>query len=502
MHKNFIKSIITKIKTKENGGKFETIIFKLINASKKERNVSSMELIGTNAQEKNKKTKKIMIGIIITIVLLLIASFIILGVIYYLKQGQFKLYIDGKVSKTSDDLFIFEGDTVYVSIRDIANMVGYQYYNGGYKQYTEDETKCYVESENEVCTLEMDSTIIYKTPPENLDYEYYTLTTPVKRINGKLYITAEGISVACNLKFYYDANKNQVTIYTLPYYTNYYVTNYKTSAISENFKNQKALLYNLLVVQNIDNTQSASRNIRYGVYKIGENGITEVVGTKYTDIEFIESTQEFIVKTTENQVGIITADGKTKVQPQYDSLKQIDKDLNLYLATSNNKKGVIEKNGKILIYLEYDEIGLDTSKFQDDDIKNPYILYNNAIPVKQNGKWGMYDIRGNLILPIEYDGFGCITNDKTKSSILLIPDVKAIVVSKLYDIEKQGKQNYYGVVDFQGKVLMLTGLQSVYSVTNNGIKEYTMIYNDVSYDAIESILNNALTIRNTVTNEE
>ena len=49
---------------------------------------------------------------------------------------------------------------------------------------------------------------------------------------------------------------------------------------------------------------------------------------------------------------------------------------------------------------------------------------------------------------------------------------------------------------------MLTGLQSVYSVTNNGIKEYTMIYNDVSYDAIESILNNALTIRNTVTNEE
>ena len=460
-----------------------------------------MELIGTNQQEKNKKTKKIMIAITIVIVLLLITSFVLLGFIYYLKKGQFKFYIDGKVVQASDDLFVFEGDTVYVSIRDIAPMIGYQYYNGGYKQYTEDDTKCYVESENEVCTLEMDSNTIYKTPPENLDYEYYTLTASVKRINEKLYVTSEGISLACNLKFYYDAKENQVTIYTLPYYTNYYVTNYKASAIANSFKNQKALLYDLLVVQNIDNTQSSSRNARYGIYKIGENGITEIVGTKYTDIEFIESTQEFIVKTTENQVGIITADGKTKVQPQYDSLKQIDKDLNLYLATSNNKKGIIEKNGKILIYLEYDEIGLDTSKFQDDDIKNPYILYNNAIPVKQNGKWGMYDIKGNLILPIEYDGFGCVANDRTKSSTLLIPDVKAIVVAKIYEIEKQGKITYYGIFDSQGKQLMATGLQSVYSTTNNGMKEYTMVYQDESYDAIESILNNKLMTRNTVQTE-
>ena len=113
----------------------------------------------------------------------------------------------------------------------------------------------------------------------------------------------------------------------------------------------------------------------------------------------------------------------------------------------------------------------------------------------------MYDIKGNLILPIEYDGFGCIANDRTKSSTLLIPDVKAIVVSKIYDIEKQGKQTYYGIVDSQGKVLMLTGLQSVYSVTNNGIKEYTMIYNDGNYDVIESILKNELVNKNTMQTE-
>ncbi len=461
-----------------------------------------MEIIGTNQQEKNKKTKRIMIGITIVIVFLLIISIVLLGMIYYLRQSEFKFYVDGKTAKYTDDLFVFEGDTVYVSIKDIAPIVGYQYYNGGYKQYTEDNTKCYVESQEEVCTLEMDSTTIYKTPPEQIDYEYYTLENPVKFMNGKLYITSEGLSIACNLKFYYESNKNQVTIYTLPYYANYYMTNYKEAAITENFKNQKALLYDLLVIQNTDNTeQSYSKNIRYGIYHIEENGMKEIVGTKYTDIEFIESTQEFIVKTTENQVGIITATGATKVQPQYDSLKQIDKDLNLYLATSNNKKGVIEKNGKILIYLEYDEIGIDTTKFQDDDIKNPYILYNNAIPVKQNDKWGMYDIKGNLILPIEYDGFGCIANDRTKSSTLLIPEVNAIVISKIYDIAKQGKVTYYGIVDLHGKQLMGAGLQSVYSVTNNGIQEYTMVYNNTSYDAIESILKNDLITRNTVQTE-
>ena len=51
----------------------------------------------------------------------------------------------------------------------------------------------------------------------------------------------------------------------------------------------------------------------------------EIIGKKYTKIEFVESTKEFIVTTEENKVGIITADGRTKVNPQYDALKQIDK---------------------------------------------------------------------------------------------------------------------------------------------------------------------------------
>ena len=446
-----------------------------------------MEIIGTNQQEKDKKTKKIMIGITIAIIMLFIISIILFVTIYYLNDQLFKFNVDGvKTKVTSSDLFVYEKDKVYVSISDIAPIIGYNFYNGGYKQYSEDATKCYLENANEVCTFEKDSDTIYKTPPEQIDYEYFTIEDPVKRINNKLYITSEGLSLACNLKFFYEPEENTITIYTLPFYANYYTQNDTKSAVYSNFKNQKALLYGLMVVQNIDNTENSynSQNIRYGIKTLEGK---EVVGNKYTAIEFIESTQEFIVKTTENKVGIITADGDTKVNPQYDSLKQIDKDLNLYLASNNGKKGVIEKNGKILIYLEYDEIGINSKPFQSNNIKNSYLLFNNTIPVKQNGKWGMYDIKGNLILPIEYDSIGCIANNNTSNNVLIIPDIKGIVVAKEYELENHRKVTLYGVVNYLGKVLVEPAVESVYSIVTNGREEYSMKYNETTYNVIEYV---------------
>ena len=445
-----------------------------------------MNIIETNQEQKDNKTKKIMIGLTITLVLLLIVSIALYITIYYLEGKQFKFELDGKTTTVASDLFVFEGDKIYVSLKDIAPIINYKYYNGGYKQYSEDITSCYLEGTYEVCTFEENSNKIYKTPIDEIDYEFFTIDEKVKMKNDKLYISSEGLSIACNLQFSYQANDNKVTIYTLPYLSNYYTTAYKYTAISNSFKNQKALLYNLLVVQNIDNTTTGydTKNIRYGIYTLSGE---EVVGEKYTKIEFIESTKEFIVTTEENQVGIITATGETKVRPQYDALKQIDKDLNLYLATSNNKKGVIEKNGKTLIYLEYDEIGIDTTQFQNNNIKNSYILFNKAIPVKQNGKWGLFDVKGNVILPLEYDGIGCISSDKRFNNLVVIPDIEGIVVAKNYELENSRKVTWYGIVNSSGETLVQAALDTVYSVTNNGREEYTMIHNNTYYDVIDYV---------------
>lgn len=442
-----------------------------------------MEIIGTNQEEKDRKTKKLMIGITVAIVMLFVISIILFITIYYLNDQLFKFNVDGtKTSMTSNDLFVYEENEVYVSLKDIASIIGYKYYQGGYKEYSEDADKCYLEGQNEICTFEEDSDTIYKTPTTEIDYEYFTLDVPVKKINNKLYITSEGLSLACNLKFYYEPEENAITIYTLPYYAKYFTQNNVYSAVSTDFKNQKALLYGLLVTQDVENTSDNQRNAHYGISTINNE---EIVGTKYTDIEFIESTQEFIVKTTENKVGIITADGDTKVSPQYDSLKQIDKDLNLYLATNDGKKGVIEKNGKILIYLEYDEIGIKSEQFQSNNIKNSYLLYNNVIPVKQNQKWGLYDKKGNVILPIEYSGIGCISNKNNSNNILIIPEIKGIVISKIKELENRRTITEYGIVNWLGKELVPTALETVYSTITNGREEYTMIHNGTSYNVIE-----------------
>lgn len=445
-----------------------------------------MEIIGTNVQEKDMKSKKIMKIITIIIILLLITSIALLGAIYYLKEQEFKFELDGKVtSQYEADLFVYENDKLYISLKDVAGLINYKYYNGGYKQYSEDLTSGYLEGIYEVCTFEKDSNLIYKTPVDEIDYQSFTLEEPIKMMsNNKLYISAEGLSNACNLQISY--SKNKVTIYTLPYLTNYYTLQSKYSAIGESFNNQKAVLYNLLVVQNVENTTTDynKNDIRYGIYTLDGK---EIVGMKYTNIEFIESTREFIVTTEENKVGIITSNGETKVRPQYDALKQIDKDLNLYLATSNNKKGIIEKNGKILIYLEYDEIGIDTTKFTNNNIKNGYILFDNAIPVKQNGKWGLYDIRGNVILPIEYEEIGCIANNKNLNNVVVIPEVKGIVISKEYILQENKKVILYGIVNSEGRELVAAGLETVYSVTSNGRDEFTMVYNGEIINVIDYI---------------
>ena len=462
-------------------------------AKDKKNREDAMEIIGSNLSEKEQKNKRMMKWIIIMIIILLLISIALGIVIFYLRGQAFKFTIDGTSVNTSQmpsDLFIFEGEEVYVSIRDIASYVGYRSYNGGYRQYTEKTNQCYVQNANEVCTFEQDSTTIYKNAPDEMDYEAFELALPVVNRNNKLYTTIEGISLACNLSMAYDAEDNRMTIYTLPYLVNYYTTNMTHTVALDDFQNQKALRYGLVVVQDAIEgaTSSSNTTINYGIYSTTGQ---EIVGMRYTGIEFVEGNQEFIVTTREGKVGIVTADGSTKVNPQYDSLKQIDRDLNMYLAEVNGKYGVIERNGKILIYPEYDQIGINAEDFPSNEIKNQYILYENAIPVQRDGRWGLYDVRGNLILPIEYAGFGCIannsTNTQTINNLLLIPEIKAIVVSRTYTIENNRNVTYYGLVNYLGKELIVPALTTIYSVTENNRDTYSMLHNGNTRDVLEYI---------------
>lgn len=423
----------------------------------------------------NTNDKKLMITISVLLIILL---FIALGIIFaikYLNKQELKLYIDGKKNSFSSSTFIVENEDVYVSIDDIAQKVGYAPNNGEYKRkFEEDTTKRYLDNKYETASYILDSKVMYKKLTENSseayksDYEYYDLNKPVREINGKLYVELKDLEQGCNLATSYDSENHKITIYTLPYLVQTYtgqVADAVTTDEKLSFENQKAILYNMIVVKDDSD--------KYGVNDL--SGKT-IIGKKYKEIIFIEGTQEFVVVTDENKVGIINKKAETQIEPEYSSIRLIDDKEGIYVVSKNNKYGIVDNKGSVQVFLEYDSIGIPNAEvFQADDIENKYILYGKYIPVQKDKKWGLLDLHGNTKVKIEYDSLGCeitTSKDAAVNSLLLIPEYEAIVVCK----DKQ-----YGVfgIDYYektAKLLIETAVTDIYSVKTGGKKEYYLTY--------------------------
>lgn len=375
-------------------------------------------------------------------------------------------------------VIIIDKDTkkVYIDIKGIAQYLNYSSHNGEYKVDSEDTNKCWVECNNETASFFLNSNKISKVVPNtNNDYEDYLIAEPIINKDGKLYSTIEGIQIGFNVMFSYNEKTNTIQIYTLPYLVDSYATSLKKygyEGASQNFKNQKAILYNLFIVKKENNL--------YGV--VNASG-EEIISPRYKSIEFNETGKEFYVKNNLNKVGILTQNGTTKINLIYDDISMIDKQTGLYIVKSGNKYGVLDNSGNIVIHLEYEKIGIDTAKFPSENISNKYLLYGNVIPVSQNNKWGLFSTNGKEILPVEFDEIGCSQNNtgSNTKSLLLIPTYKSIVMGKIRDNNVKN----YGIYNNEGKELVACALTKVYSITKGGIETYHMEYqgNDMDVEA-------------------
>ena len=416
------------------------------------------------AIKKKKRARIIMITISVMIVILLVVSVFLLYMINEVQRSTLKLNVDNKSTSFAEDLFVFEDDKLYVAIKDFGQLMGYTPYNGDYKnsKYSETTTECYISTPNEIASYSLNSNTMYKKTSINDDYEYFDLEEPVKLINDKLYVIADGIEIGTNCIIQYNAPNNQISVISLDYLVSYYANRFKNAVVIDeeaNFNNKKALRYDLVVFQNTDGL--------YGVYNADG---TEIIGPKYTNIIFKEDSQEFTVTTEENRMGILSADGTTKIEPNYNEIKQISKELNYYLVSNNEKYGVINHNGNIVIHLEFDRIGIDESRFNSNGLDSAYILFDKCIPVFQNNKWGIYDINGNVVLPIEYDAMGCLVgtqSDISGNNVIVIPQYEAIVV---------GQGEKYAIFSSEGEQYVPMILETVYSQTINGEEKYFMSF--------------------------
>ena len=313
-----------------------------------------MNIIDENFVEKEKKANTKMPKIIITIIVILFISIIgIVAALGYIENSKLKVAVNDVADAKLNDMLVFEGDTVYISIRDIASYVGYQSYSGDYSERSEAKNKCYIQSENEIANFVLNSTKIYKleTQQKDSEYTYFYSKKPVKAINGKLYVSSDGFEQAFNASFNYDKDNNRIYIYTMDYLLNNYqqmVLDKNYAETSTEFHNQKSIFEGRLIVQ--------KDKKEIGVIDLQGNTIIE---PKYEEIKYIPETGDFFV-TSDNKIGILSKDGVTKVQILYDSLSLMDMDAGIYLAERDGKFGIIDIKGNIKLYIEN---GLDNEHF-------------------------------------------------------------------------------------------------------------------------------------------
>ena len=461
--------------------------------------------------QKEKMNPKMLI-LLGTILILIIAIIVILYILQEIKplDTSLKVYVNNqKLKSFSENIFKIEDNEIYVNVRQFADLVGYESHSGEYKIDAEDSNKVFVQNKYETASMFLNSTTISKVYTNSSEeYKNYTMSKPAKKIDGDIYVISDGIKIACNVSLGYDAEKNTISIGTLEYnyeiYNNWAQKN-GYQQVSNDFENAKAILYDRVVVKNSEG--------RYGVINSKNE---EVIGTRYSNIAFDEYTQEFTITNNYGKVGIDYINGETKINVNYDEIKSIQKENELYLVKSNNKYGIIDSKSRIVIHQEYDDIGIDISPYitstttrinttptpttQTQDEVTPtavnfiinapknntnikqYILFDTVIPVKQDGKYGFFDIKGNQIVDLKYTGVGCYaktavkTNNreeeeeafkKTTSNLLEIDDYELIVVEN---------NERYGLINTQGKEIIKTMAVDMYSTVSAGIKSYYMVY--------------------------
>lgn len=446
-----------------------------------------MELIDEEelkkAKKKTHKTKNVLF--ISIIILLLLTAILISTIIYFTYDPNRKtLTVDGvQNAELLGMLDIVESETegteIYVPIRRASEQFGFKSYEGGYLDTSNDSNQCYVETTNkEIIMYKLDSNTIIKINEKN-EYEYYDAQSKVFKNNGELFVNIEDLTNVYNLIYEYNEKERTISIYTLDYLIATYKTlvtaKYGYTEIDIGDTNQKTILEDLMIVKDDEGKE--------GIIKISTG--EKITDNKYDYMQYLEEISAFIVKIN-NKLGLITSDGKTKINCKYEELTLIEPTEKIFVAQYGDLYGTVNIDGNEVIKIVYDNIGIDISAFKENNVKSGYVLLNKLIPVQKEGMWAFFDLKGNQITDFEYDDIGCaIGNSKNAYSLLQIEEYDVIIV-------KQNEK--YNFMDISGNDEILPFVfDSIYIKDIGGEKSYKMIYNDKEYDVVKYLENRGVT---------
>lgn len=225
-----------------------------------------------------------------------------------------------------------------------------------------------------------------------------------------------------------------------------------------------------------DGILKVKQDENYGLIDINGN---EVVNIEYnsitTDGYYNQNTKYELagyivnIKTDKGyRYGYINYKGKQTLDTIYTSIKRITEANNnesVYLITSKNGKVGLIKDGQTIIGNEYEYIEFDS--------------VNQILLLQKNAKQGVYDLSGNMILPIQYDEItfaGKYINATKDGKLLVFDNTGTKLADDSYkSLINVSDEKYYITIDRDNNYGVIDSNKSV--VINN---EYSYI--DYAFD--------------------
>ncbi len=254
-----------------------------------------------------------------------------------------------------------------------------------------------------------------------------------------------------------------------------------------------------------------SQNEKYGV--INMNGIT-VIDIEYDSITadnyYNENTKYqtagFIVgKQQEDsyKYGYINYKGKQILETEYTEIERvtgIKNDKDIYLVALKNGQAGLLKNKEIVLNYEYEDIS--------------YNAYNNIFIIQSEGKQGISDEKGNMIITPEYDNIlvsGIYINAEKDGEIMVLdidgnPVPETDILAKIPTEDEQhfiitDKDGIYKIIDLEGNIVIDKSYSYIEEVYNNyyivGSKNKNGIINITGKSMLELKYNSIFKIEGT-----
>ena len=213
---------------------------------------------------------------------------------------------------------------------------------------------------------------------------------------------------------------------------------------------------------------------------------------------------EYFALYAQNKRGVINQDGEEVIQPSYQEMIIIpDKTKDVFICTYNvneetgtyQTKAINSKNEEILT-------GYDQIEALDNMDENSNVWYEeNILRVEKNGKYGLIDLLGKELIPVEYDEITVL--DGVENSIIikkdnkmgLVNDTGSIIIECNYKEIKNLGSTYkegYITVDDNGKYGVISAtkrqiLDNKYEeIKQIALKEYYVVKEDGKTKLINS----------------